>query len=68
MIIHLDTLSTTSPLKLVITGTLKIIIKLAIAPFVLLIARRGKDNQVAALIWEPGFQKLLQLSKEVLKF
>lgn len=42
MIIHLDTLPTISPLKLVITRTLKIIIKLAIASFVLLIARRGK--------------------------
>lgn len=41
MIIHLDTLPT-SPLKLAIMRTLKIIIKLAIASFVLLIARRGK--------------------------
>lgn len=58
MIIHLDTLSTTLPLKLVITRTLQIIIKLAIASFVLLIARRGKDNQVVVLIWEPAFQKI----------
>lgn len=42
MIIHLNTLPTTLPLKLVITRTLKIIIKLAIASFVLLIARRGE--------------------------
>lgn len=41
MIIHLDTPPTTSPLKLVIIRILKIVIKLAIASFVLLIARRG---------------------------
>ena len=48
-----------------ITRTLAIIIKLAIASFVLLIARRGKDNQVVALIWEPGFQKLLEIQNRM---
>ena len=67
MIIHLDTLPTTPPLKLVIIRTLTIIIKLAIASFVLLIARRGKDNQVVALIWKPGFQKLLEIQIELFK-
>lgn len=50
-----------------ITRTLTIIIKLAITSFVLLIARRGKDNQVVALIWEPGFQKLLEIQIELFK-
>jgi hypothetical protein len=42
MIIHLDNLSTNLPLNLVMVRTLKIIMKLTIASFVLLIARRKK--------------------------
>lgn len=49
-IIHLDALTTNLPLELVITRTLRIIIKLAMASFVLLIARREEDNQVVCLI------------------
>lgn len=73
MIIHLDTLTTHLPLKLVITRSLKIIIKLAMASFVLLIARREEeDNQVVCLIgnllFKHYFKSKLSFLKQYLKF
>lgn len=72
MIIHLDALTTNLPLKLVITRTLRIIIKLAMASFVLLIARREEDNQVVCLIgnwlFKHYFKSKLSFLKQYLKF